>query len=441
MKRLLLIGMIPLLMISCGGEKQSMKYDWNKDLHQRMLVDFPLKEAEVRAGIAHYIPHVTDSMMRVWEQSRALEYKMIDGQKRYFKQAVPNLFRIDSSCIAAKAAKVGPDVSDYYADDSINIPAIISGVKAAKSPFAAPHKMRVKYTLSVKPDVVPAGETIRCWMPVPRRDVARQKNVHILSANGKYTLAPDSIYHASLYMEKKAEKEKPTVFEETFEFTAYGEWHNLKPEAVKPYNTTTDLYKKYTAERPPQIVFSERIRHLADSLTAGENNPLLKARKIFTYIKRYPWASSREYSTIDNIPEYVLDNGHGDCGQVSLLFITLCRASGIPAHFQSGFMMHPHDKNLHDWSVIYIEGEGWIPVDQSFGFQPYAKTDEEHWFFVGGLDSWRLVVNQDYGMPLYPAKTYPRSETVDFQRGEVEWNGGNLYFPQWNYDYEITYLN
>ena len=70
-----------------------------------------------------------------------------------------------------------------------------------------------------------------------------------------------------------------------------------------------------------------------------------------------------------------------------------------------------------------------------------AKTDEEHWFFVGGLDSWRLVVNQDYGMPLYPAKTYPRSETVDFQRGEVEWNGGNLYFPQWNYDYEITYLN
>ena len=52
-----------------------------------------------------------------------------------------------------------------------------------------------------------------------------------------------------------------------------------------------------------------------------------------------------------------------------------------------------------------------------------------------------MTVNQDFGMDLYPAKTYPRSETVDFQRGEVEWEGGNLYFPYWNYDMDITYLN
>ena len=60
---------------------------------------------------------------------------------------------------------------------------------------------------------------------------------------------------------------------------------------------------------------------------------------------------------------------------------------------------------------------------------------------MGGIDSWRMVVNTDYGMPLVPAKRYPRSETVDFQRGEVEWEGGNLYFTQWNYDMEIEYLN
>lgn len=32
-----------------------------------------------------------------------------------------------------------------------------------------------------------------------------------------------------------------------------------------------------------------------------------------------------------------------------------------------------------------------------------------------------MIVNTDYGMPLQPEKQYPRSETVDFQRGEVEW--------------------
>ena len=56
------------------------------------------------------------------------------------------------------------------------------------------------------------------------------------------------------------------------------------------------------------------------------------------------------------------------------------------------------------------------------------------------MDAWRFIVNTDYSQPLYPAKTYPRSETVDFQRGEVEWRGGNLYFGRWNYDMELEVL-
>ena len=181
---------------------------------------------------------------------------------------------------------------------------------------------------------------------------------------------------------------------------------------------------------------------MAAKLTAGETNPYLKAKRIFRWInEHFPWASAREYSTIENIPEYVLDNRHGDCGQVSLLFITLCRISGIPAHFQSGFMMHPRAWNLHDWAEVYFEGVGWVPVDQSFGIPAFARNADEEYFFLGGIDSWRMIVNSDYSMPLVPEKKYPRSETVDFQRGEVEWEGGNLYFPQWSYHMDIDYLN
>ena len=158
---------------------------------------------------------------------------------------------------------------------------------------------------------------------------------------------------------KRAVKGEPTVFSETFEYTSCGEWHNLRPEDVRPYDKTAPLYKEYTAEREKHIVFSPRLRELAARLTAGETNPYLKAKRIFCWINdNFPWASAREYSTIENIPEYVLDNRHGDCGQVSLLFITLCRISGIPAHFQSGFMMHPRAWNLHDWAEVYFEGVG-----------------------------------------------------------------------------------
>ena len=52
-----------------------------------------------------------------------------------------------------------------------------------------------------------------------------------------------------------------------------------------------------------------------------------------------------------------------------------------------------------------------------------------------------MGVNNDYGTPRHPAKRYPRSETVDVQRGEGEWRGGNLYFTQWSYDMQIEYLD
>ena len=303
--------------------------------------------------------------------------------------------------------------------------------------------MRVTYTLTVDTNAVPAGKVIRCWLPYPRSDVKRQTEVKFLGASQPdYRFSSPECRHSTLYMERRAEAGRPTVFSESFEFTSRAEWHNLKPEQVFPYDTTTSLYKEYTSEREKHIIFSPRLRQLAARLTEGESNPLLQARRIFWWINNhFPWASAREYSTVENISEYVLDNGHGDCGMVSLLFITLCRIQGIPAHFQSGFMMHPGAWNLHDWAEVYFEGVGWVPVDQSFGIPTFARNDAETWFFLGGIDAWRMVVNQDFGMPLEPAKRYPRSETVDFQRGEVEWEGGNLYFTQWDYDMQIEYLD
>jgi hypothetical protein len=43
--------------------------------------------------------------------------------------------------------------------------------------------------------------------------------------------------------------------------------------------------------------------------------------------------------------------------------------------------------NLHDWAEIYLEGIGWVPVDQSFGIPVFARSLEEEYFFLGGIDS------------------------------------------------------
>jgi len=51
-----------------------------------------------------------------------------------------------------------------------------------------------------------------------------------------------------------------------------------------------------------------------------------------------------------------------------------------------------------------------------------------------------MIVNEGVSGKLFPPKKFMRSEPFDFQRGEVEWSGGNLYFDKWDYDMKIEYL-
>ncbi|MDR3226643.1 MAG: transglutaminase domain-containing protein, partial [Prevotellaceae bacterium] len=321
-----------------------------------------------------------------------------------------------------------------------HLPEVISQAQESAAHQSEPKQMKITYTLTVPADVVPSGETIRCWLPYPRIDNRRQTNIQLLSVNADdYTISPDTYLHKSLYIEKTAHENEPTIFSYSFTMSVAAEWFGLTPENIKPYDKESELYKKYTAQRETHVIFTKLIKEFSKKIVGDETNPLLVSNKILQYIKdNYPWASALEYSTMENIPEYVLRNNHGDCGMVGLLYITLCRYNGIPAKWQSGFMLHPGDVNLHDWAETYFEGIGWIPADPSFIRRSFADKNVNE-FYSNGIDAYRWIVNDDYSQELYPAKKYPRSETVDFQRGEVEWNGGNLYFNKWNWDIDVEY--
>ncbi len=88
---------------------------------------------------------------------------------------------------------------------------------------------------------------------------------------------------------------------------------------------------------------------------------------------------------------------------------------------------------------MYLAPYGWVPMDVTFGRLPGAGT-ELAGFYLGGLDAYRIAFNDDWSREFVPAKRHFRSETVDLQRGEAEWEGGNLYFNQWTYDFEWQLL-
>ena len=48
-----------------------------------------------------------------------------------------------------------------------------------------------------------------------------------------------------------------------------------------------------------------------------------------------------------------------------------------------------------------------------------------------------MIVNLDWGRELFPPKPSLRSEPADFQRGEVEVDGQNLYYDLWDYAMKI----
>lgn len=412
-----------------------------EEMMKRIRIDFSKNLDELLPYIKKYFPNVDDAQIAQWEKDRQLEMMRIDGEKKYFRYAQYNLFRLNKE---AKARKIEIDgKSEDSLDETLqkHIPEIIAeAVKSGKSQIK-PVRMRVNYTLTVDADAVPAGEIIRCWLPFPRQDQPRQKEIKLLHTSEENAIiAPENYAHQTLYMEKSAEAGKATVFNLAFEYTATAEYHDLEKAKILPYQKDSEMYQRYTREEKEHIIFSERIKEISQKVVGDATDPLEIAKKVFQWIDaNYPWASAREYSTIPNIPQYVLENNKGDCGQVTLLFITLMRYNGIPARWQSGWMMHPGDVNLHDWGEIYFEGVGWVPVDMSFGLRD-SENEAVKWFYLGGIDSYRLIVNSDYGQPLFPAKTWLRSETVDFQRGEVEWKGGNLYFDQWNYQMETEYL-
>ena len=421
---------------------ESKKYDlkFQIELMDRIRKDFKRTRDEIVTALKKYYPDLSDEMMLSWEKDNSLEMKIIDGEKRYFNNAVPNLFRINKEAKNYKKKLEGDKLDELDEFLKIYIPKVVQASEKDNR-YVLPVKMKIKYSLTVKPNVIPEGEIIRCWLPYPRESNARQLDIKLISVNkSEYVIADNKNLQRTIYLEGITEKDKPTRFEIELEYVSKAEFVNLfNSENGISFNKNPEIAAEYTKEVFPHIVFSDRIKNLSKEIVGDETSPVMKLKKIFTWVdENIPWASAREYSTISNIPEYSLENKHGDCGIQTLVFMTLCRYNGIPAKWQSGWMMHPPEVNLHDWCEIYVDGYSWIPVDQSFGIKNYLDESQKY-FFLGGMDAFRFIVNDDYSKPLFPAKIFPRSETVDFQRGEVEWRGGNLYFDKWNYSMQVEY--
>ena len=415
--------------------------DFERERMRRIRLDFSLTAEDAQARLRRQIPDLSSAEFAAWDAAGLLEHRVIDGQTLYFNRAPSNLFRLSDAAVKRRNSATppftdGPNETANAHHREVRDQALKSGKHAV-----APRRVRVTYSLTVNADAAPNGEMLRAWLPFPRAIAGQQEDVRLLeSTPAKNTIAPEATLQRTVYLEQPAAAGKPTTFSITYELTVYGQFHAIDAAKVTPAPRTPEL-AQYLAERPPHILFTPAMRKFSREVVGAETNPYRIAQKLFAAVDRIPWAGALEYSTISNISDYALHAGHADCGQQTLLLMTLLRLNGIPTRWQSGWVYSEGSyDNMHDWAQLYLAPYGWVPMDVTFGRLSSGDPQIDS-FYLGGLDAYRITFNDDYSQPFVPAKQHFRSDTVDSQRGEVEWRGGNLYYDQWDYEFKAQVLS
>ncbi|MCA8952341.1 MAG: phosphodiester glycosidase family protein, partial [Planctomycetes bacterium] len=343
---------------------------------------------------------------------------------------------IDSIATADGLRFHGPAVSNLFFRDAAARARRVRGSTWSAMPTATDTLVfDVKVKLTVKADVVPAGETVRAWLPFPQE----YEHQRVLQAEHDAPPAP----MRSVYLEQRAVAGAPVVFATSYRIERRG----ISALEGDVSRARLPASSAFTEQRPPHVIGSPELAALANQIAGDETNPLRVARGFYDWCAdNLGYSYAREYSTIDCIPEQVLRWRRGDCGQLTLFFMTLCRLRGIPARWQSGWVIRPGQENLHDWCEIRIEPWGWIPIDVNTAVETNhadgldaAERRAILDFAFGSLDTFRLVVNRDHARPLVPPKRSPRSDDVDFQRGEVEWGtpARNVYYGQFSCSLDV----
>ena len=168
------------------------------------------------------------------------------------------------------------------------------------------------------------------------------------------------------------------------------------------YNRLTDGETHYAAmsqdgEYYPDSAYlntdmaTDRIKELADEITADCETDYEKAVQIESYLRQYTYDKSVDLSKSENyIDDFLFDTCSGYCIHYASAMVLMLRAEGIPAKYTVGYS-HEEGKDkyvvnnteAHAWPEAYIDGYGWLI------FEPTAAMETaEHY-------SWGLGTRSD----------------------------------------------
>ncbi len=276
-------------------------------------------------------------------------------------------------------------------------------------------------TYEVHLEAIPAdAKTLKVWIPLATSDEHQKIRGRIIQAPVRYQVTRDREYGNDILF-LTLQQPLPPALDLSIQYEAdiQGErvqWTQAAVPASSNLGRGMTLYLKSSR----YMVVNDEVRALAQSITAGAVTPLEKAQRIYRYVierMRYE-KETPGWGKGDTLRACAV--GAGNCTDFHSLFISLARASGIPARFQIGLPVPEKPQGeipgYHCWAQFYVPGVGWVPVDASEAWKNRQKQD----YFFGTYDPNRLALSQGRDIQLVPR---PRSGPLNiffFPHAEVD---------------------
>ncbi len=181
------------------------------------------------------------------------------------------------------------------------------------------------------------------------------------------------------------------------------------PERVgKLKDIPREIREQYLVNDEKFDVDNPIIQDALEQCVGDEENPYWIMRKIFSYVidnMYYEMAGGW------NTAPAVLERGNGSCSEYTFVFISLCRAAGLPTRYAGSIAIRGDDASLddvfHRWAEVYIPNHGWIPVDPSRGDKDSPEGQAES---IGHAYNSCLITTVGGGGSEYFGWTYNSSE-------------------------------
>ncbi len=378
------------------------RLEYERFIINRRKSDYPYSYEQAEELLKAEFPAYKEGMLKTFTEEDLISWCYINGKIHYEERILENAAK---RCRLMENTTEGEDPDLKKRDDFIALLEERGKVSA---------RITAEETLTISDKY--KGKKAFVNLPLPRFVKGQIEDIKIenLSDNIINIDSEEAIMRTA---QGEAILNKDTSFKIKFSYTI---------TATKNTPSDGDNENKgdeFLKEKFPHIVFTPYIKALAEEITADAKTPKEKALAIYLWVTEHvDYSFMREYATIDCIAEYAATGLKGDCGVQAMLFITLCRVSGIPARWQSGWYITPTEVGSHDWAEFMLGGK-WYSADCSFGGGAFrAGNTKRHMHYFGSLDIFRMIANGDTCCKL-SGKTAPASDPTDNQRGEVEIDG------------------